>query len=511
MEKKYQVFISSTYEDLKEERQGIIQAILEIYHIPIGMEMFSAEDEDQWEIIRRTIDVSDYYVLILGLRYGSKTSQGISYTQKEYEYALSKEIPILAFIMDENKSVSQNQRDDDLTDIKSFREKVLTNSKMAQFWFSADELIKNVSISIMKQIHQKPGIGWVRGDKAEDNQLLTREIVELNKKNRELENKIRILEDNELDIKISHEGNNEVIIQSFRLPKCHEILEFKEYLMKKYPRKTLKPISNEEYQKSIDYKLNALSSFGGLSRNKFKGIKQEEINNYEDNYDRWLSNMSFEKKGLLMEQKTEIFKTSFIVKNSGYISAKNIFIHIRSDDSLIFIPYISDEEYSLYEESQDKKDIKIFKTIIEKYSISDKELFTPPPVAPQEFYFDPNDSMYLMRTNSGSDFYLENLRNNIKNITKENNTFYYTPKRPERPTNSITLECPSFYQQREKEFEFYFVIPYDFQKNEIIFTVKIEAENLRQPITDTIVVKLTKDTPTSILHYVEEIIERNNT
>ena len=69
-DKKYQIFISSTFKDLQVERDNIIKAILELYHIPIGMEMFSAEDEDQWEIIRRTIDISDYYILILGLRYG---------------------------------------------------------------------------------------------------------------------------------------------------------------------------------------------------------------------------------------------------------------------------------------------------------------------------------------------------------------------------------------------------------------------------------------------------------
>ena len=74
---KYQVFISSTYSDLEGERDSIIKAVLEIYHISIGMEMFSAEDEDQWEIIRRTIEVSDYYILVLGLRYGSKTSEGM--------------------------------------------------------------------------------------------------------------------------------------------------------------------------------------------------------------------------------------------------------------------------------------------------------------------------------------------------------------------------------------------------------------------------------------------------
>ncbi|WP_225087763.1 DUF4062 domain-containing protein [Pectobacterium colocasium] len=194
MEKKYQVFLSSTYTDLVEERESIIKAVLELYHIPIGMEMFSAEDEDQWEIIRRTIEVSDYYILVLGLRYGSKTSGGISFTHKEYNYALDKKIPVLAFLMNDTVALSGDKRDDDLTDIKKFRNTVLTNSKMAQFWDTKDQLIKNVSVSLMKQIMQKPGIGWIRGDNTFVSESLSNELSVLSKENRELREKITLLE-----------------------------------------------------------------------------------------------------------------------------------------------------------------------------------------------------------------------------------------------------------------------------------------------------------------------------
>lgn len=68
MDKKFQVFISSTYEDLKNERQKVQDIILSMYQIPIGMEMFSAADEEQWEIIKDHIDNSDFYVLIIGHR-----------------------------------------------------------------------------------------------------------------------------------------------------------------------------------------------------------------------------------------------------------------------------------------------------------------------------------------------------------------------------------------------------------------------------------------------------------
>ncbi|HPS81953.1 MAG TPA: DUF4062 domain-containing protein, partial [Candidatus Limiplasma sp.] len=60
MEKKYQVFISSTYSDLQNERAQIIQALLELDCIPTGMELFQAANDDQWNWIKRAIDGCDY-------------------------------------------------------------------------------------------------------------------------------------------------------------------------------------------------------------------------------------------------------------------------------------------------------------------------------------------------------------------------------------------------------------------------------------------------------------------
>jgi len=69
--KRLQVFVSSTYEDLKEERQAAVEEILKAGHIPAGMELFTAGDETQMEVIRTWIDGSDIFLLILGGRYGS--------------------------------------------------------------------------------------------------------------------------------------------------------------------------------------------------------------------------------------------------------------------------------------------------------------------------------------------------------------------------------------------------------------------------------------------------------
>lgn len=71
MNKRFQVFLSSTYSDLKEERQKVMQTLMSMDCIPAGMELFPAMDEEQFEFIKKVIDDCDYYILIIGARYGS--------------------------------------------------------------------------------------------------------------------------------------------------------------------------------------------------------------------------------------------------------------------------------------------------------------------------------------------------------------------------------------------------------------------------------------------------------
>ena len=74
MEKRYQVFISSTFRDLVQERQEVLKAVLEIDHMPAGMELFPAADDAAWQLIKDVIDGSDHYVVIIGGRYGPWTT-----------------------------------------------------------------------------------------------------------------------------------------------------------------------------------------------------------------------------------------------------------------------------------------------------------------------------------------------------------------------------------------------------------------------------------------------------
>ena len=164
--KKYQVFISSTYTDLIEERRKVMDVLLMADCIPAGMEAFVATDNEQFEVIKKVIDLCDYYVLILGMRYGSiNPSTGKSYTEMEYEYAKEKGIPVLVFAIDDTVELDDDNRDSEeekIVKLKLFREKALTN-RMASIWKNTDELTGKVAISIMRAKQEINRPGWQRG------------------------------------------------------------------------------------------------------------------------------------------------------------------------------------------------------------------------------------------------------------------------------------------------------------------------------------------------------------
>lgn len=105
MDKRYQVFLSSTYSDLQDERKKVIQTLMEMDCIPAVMEIFPAADEEQWEFIKKIIDDCDYYLLVIGGRYGTTAEEGISYTEKEYDYAIQKGLKVIAFLHKEPDAI----------------------------------------------------------------------------------------------------------------------------------------------------------------------------------------------------------------------------------------------------------------------------------------------------------------------------------------------------------------------------------------------------------------------
>lgn len=189
LKKRLQVFVSSTYTDLLEERQAAVEAILTSGHFPAGMELFTAGDESQWESIKQWIDESDIYLLILGARYGSIESKtGKSYTQLEYEYAIQKEKPFFACVLTEaaidrkvnlqGKSILELHEP---SKHAAFKEMAL--SRLVKMCDDKKDIKIAVGETLAHLARSESLIGWVKADSQMDPSALAQEIARLSKEN----------------------------------------------------------------------------------------------------------------------------------------------------------------------------------------------------------------------------------------------------------------------------------------------------------------------------------------
>lgn len=195
MDKRYQVFVSSTFIDLQEERSNVIQSLMEMDCIPAGMELFPSIDEEQLDFIKKIIDDSDYYLLIIGGRYGTVADDGLSFTEKEFDYAISKGLKVVVLVHEDPGSLplSKSEADPLLREkLQKFIEKASTG-RLRKTWSSAKDLPGLVALSLNKTIKAYPAIGWVRADKV-SNETTLLELNELRKRNEELSERVRYLE-----------------------------------------------------------------------------------------------------------------------------------------------------------------------------------------------------------------------------------------------------------------------------------------------------------------------------
>jgi hypothetical protein len=149
--KKFQVFVSSTYEDLREQRNEVYATLLKHDCIPCGMELFSAGNKTQWETITAAIDLCDYYILIVARKYGTvDESADMSYTEKEFRYALARKIPVASLLLKDDSHWSADGAHVDYDQGKYTRygkaqkldefKKFVKKDKMCDFWSTTGDL-----------------------------------------------------------------------------------------------------------------------------------------------------------------------------------------------------------------------------------------------------------------------------------------------------------------------------------------------------------------------------------
>jgi len=233
LRKKLQIFISSTYLDLKEERQAAVSAILKAGHIPAGMELFTSGDESQWDTITRWIDESDIYMLILGGRYGSThpvTGQG--YTEMEYDYAVAAGKPYFSVIINNSTLDSWvKERGKEVLELKhpdkleKFRAKVL--GRTSSFFDDAKDIKLSVHETIPNLEQKHNPLGWISGSEFTDNKPLIDELAKLGEENRLLRKEVSQLQ-NALDKTKAKQGDGDLTELKDVLSKIEiDVTEFK--------------------------------------------------------------------------------------------------------------------------------------------------------------------------------------------------------------------------------------------------------------------------------------------
>lgn len=415
--------------------------ILSMYHFPIGMEMFSAADEEQWEIIQETIDSSDYYVLIIGHRYGSTIDEGeqagISYTQKEFRYALKKGIPVLAFLIGDSVSVTPDKMESDSykkTQLDNFKKEVCTG-RMVQWWTSKEDLVNKVMNSLNKQFSRCKRPGWIRAENINFEDMQT-EIVELSKKIRRLEE-----EKTELERKIVKRMPQFL----FQINNGNEL---------QYPYFDIDLVGLNEQIKTEYRKLT-------YDEVKKYGISEREIQEYND-----LLPTEEQLKKYIREYvqyfnlKQNAIPFNLLYKNVGNQKANDVHIKVEFPDDLCII------KKKVYDDNKSpKKPHKPENPIIKK-TMSPAALTKAASIG----------SSFCQMNNLGKPLlasvpldnctvninYRENIEDNVLNIwdrnlihTDENHShnYFLIPKRKGKFTIAVSAICEEFSEAVVEEFE----------------------------------------------------------
>jgi len=155
MDPRYQVFISSTFFDLAEERAAVVSALLQLDAIPAGMELFPAADDDAWTLIERVIDASDYYLLVIGGRYGSiDPVTELSFTEREFDHAVAAHKPVMAFLHEDPDAIpaGKSEKTEEAREkLSAFRNKPRTTKNLAE----ATELVMRAITTLLEELRNE--------------------------------------------------------------------------------------------------------------------------------------------------------------------------------------------------------------------------------------------------------------------------------------------------------------------------------------------------------------------
>jgi hypothetical protein len=156
------VYISSTFEDLREHRLAATQVLRQLGHEVVAMEDYVAEGSVPLGKVLPDVEAADVVVEIVAWRYGyvpqlgptvpGATAGKTSITEYEYRKAVETKKPVLAFLLDERApwpahlidGVRQPRK---ATAVSAFRAELQRN-RLVSFFTTPDSLAARVSAAV---------------------------------------------------------------------------------------------------------------------------------------------------------------------------------------------------------------------------------------------------------------------------------------------------------------------------------------------------------------------------
>lgn len=179
MNKIYTAFISSEFKSLRDERKEVIDSLLDFRVLPIGMEHFTVSTNGEFSDIQELIDESDFFIMLMGKNYGSCDDNGVSWTEREYEYALLKKKPVIVIICDElipNLAADPNKlSEQELKQVKFSKKINFARSVSKEF------NIKTIVNQFLATYNFSKCVGWTR---IEDTSMTAEQLEEWKEENK---------------------------------------------------------------------------------------------------------------------------------------------------------------------------------------------------------------------------------------------------------------------------------------------------------------------------------------
>jgi tetratricopeptide (TPR) repeat protein len=155
------IYLSSTFEDLKDHRAAVYRALRQMRHDVVSMEDYAAGEARPVDACLADVAACDVYIGVFAWRYGyvpaDDNPDALSITELEYRHAGRTGKPRLVFLLDSMVPWPRGYSDDVTGDgdrgarIKAFRDR-LERERLRATFTSPDDLASEVSVALVKQL-----------------------------------------------------------------------------------------------------------------------------------------------------------------------------------------------------------------------------------------------------------------------------------------------------------------------------------------------------------------------